>query len=295
MDSRHQQMEEATAATQPLVTQNDFSSIPIVISWLAAVVVVLCVAAKLAMKLNMVRKLALDDSCILLSLAFSIGMTAGVITACHNGLGKRQSGLSDRELQIYQKAVYAARLMYILTLAFSKASVLVLLGTISSNATHRVLVYATGIFLSLWALTSVLVSAFVCGLPRPWAVSSGCIQQCVSIVFACVPYLKQFFLSLESGMIRVDDARRRERTSSTWRRGARSRTPDRSKGSTLESRELAELQPAAGSWAGVNVSSARGGLEDGDADSIRSTARIIRATRTFEVHRENVKDGDSGA
>lgn len=68
MDSRHQQMEEATAATQPLVTQNDFSSIPIVISWLAAVVVVLCVAAKLAMKLNMVRKLALDDSCILLSL-----------------------------------------------------------------------------------------------------------------------------------------------------------------------------------------------------------------------------------
>ena len=113
------------------------------------------------------------------------------------------------------------------------------------------------------------------------AVAAECVQ-CVSIVFACVPYLKQFFLSLESGMIRVDDARRRERT-------------DRSKSTTMESRDLAELQPAAGAWGGVNVSSARGGLEDGDADSIRSTARIIRATRTFEVHRENVKDGDSGA
>ncbi|GAO17458.1 hypothetical protein UVI_02052030 [Ustilaginoidea virens] len=228
-------MEEATAATQPLVTQNDFSSIPIVISWLAAVVVVLCVAAKLAMKLNMVRKLALDDSCILLSLV-----------------------TWWQELEIAKDEVIGH---IVAELYFRRAS---------SRAADRTL--------AAWRV----------------AVAAECVQ-CVSIVFACVPYLKQFFLSLESGMIRVDDARRRERTSSTWRRGARSRTPDRSKGSTLESRELAELQPAAGSWAGVNVSSARGGLEDGDADSIRSTARIIRATRTFEVHRENVKDGDSGA
>lgn len=34
--------------------------------------------------------------------------------------------------------------------------------------------------------------------------------QGMSLIFSCVPYMKQFFVSLESGMIRVDDQRRLE-------------------------------------------------------------------------------------
>ena len=39
-----------------------------------------------------------------------------------------------------------------------------------------------------------------------------CLQlvQSLSIIFGCIPYLKPFFASLESGLIRVDDTRRRE-------------------------------------------------------------------------------------
>lgn len=42
--------------------------------------------------------------------------------------------------------------------------------------------------------------------------------QVLSIVTACIPYLKPFFASLESGMIRTDDSRRLD-SKSTWSYG----------------------------------------------------------------------------
>jgi hypothetical protein len=43
-----------------------------------------------------------------------------------------------------------------------------------------------------------------------WSVATAMVlTQCLSIVTACIPYLKPFYQSLESGMIRSDDMRRR--------------------------------------------------------------------------------------
>ena len=53
--------------------------------------------------------------------------------------------------------------------------------------------------------------------------------QALSIITACIPYLKPFFVSLESGMIRADDSRRLG-AHSIWTYGYR-RTKDPNEGS----------------------------------------------------------------
>ena len=54
--------------------------------------------------------------------------------------------------------------------------------------------------------------------------------QALSIITACIPYLKPFFVSLESGMIRTDDSRRLG-ARSIWTYGYR-RTKDPHEGSS---------------------------------------------------------------
>ena len=54
--------------------------------------------------------------------------------------------------------------------------------------------------------------------------------QALSIITACIPYLKPFFVSLESGMIRTDDSRRLG-ARSIWTYGYR-RTKDPNEAST---------------------------------------------------------------
>lgn len=56
--------------------------------------------------------------------------------------------------------------------------------------------------------------------------------QALSIITACVPYLKPFFSSLETGMIRADDSRRLE-SRSIWSSHSKQRSTTRTKKSVL--------------------------------------------------------------
>lgn len=123
--------------------------------------------------------------------------------------------------------------------------------------------------------------------------------QCLSIVTACQPYLKPFFISLESGMIRVDDTRRRggttrpgyyyqENKPNSNGSSKRSKTrPD------LEQNELDTMKPQASEpderWGGYSQTSVERGSHEEEQGSIHSTSRIIRATTTYEV---STKDRD---
>ncbi|KAI0388311.1 hypothetical protein F5Y17DRAFT_475261, partial [Xylariaceae sp. FL0594] len=52
------------------------------------------------------------------------------------------------------------------------------LHTLSPSQRHRLHTYLLGLVIVLWAFTSILVTAFQCALPQPWAHRpSGCIDQ----------------------------------------------------------------------------------------------------------------------
>ncbi|KAL2273679.1 hypothetical protein FJTKL_04137 [Diaporthe vaccinii] len=365
-----------SASSQPVVTPDDYSSIPSIISWFLGVTSVLFVATKIVTKLSMTRSFALDDAAIITALAFSIGMVIAVSIQAQNGLGKRESSLSESDLIAFEKGVYATGFLYITTLFFSKSSVLVLLRALTPVRNHQLLTYAVAGVLGLWAISGLFTVGFQCSTPQKWAVVTGhCINrasfwivfgilniitevflvvipavimrsvqipqkkktviiivfslrvfvaaaiipelifvhragqsadrtfaawpavvcalfvQCLSIVFACVPYLKPFFGALESGMIRMDDTRRREGRSTGgggyYFKKAKVSSHGSSSGKQSIGSRLYPLRNFAHGGGGTHSASAERGPEDMDRHSQRSDSRIIRATTTFEVRSED--------
>ncbi len=71
------------------------------------------------------------------------------------------------------------------------------------------------------------------------------VVQNLSVITACVPYIKNFFLGLESGMIRIDDEERRRKMSTNSIGGSNSRTfNSRHKPSTGSARQAQNMSHA---------------------------------------------------
>jgi hypothetical protein len=72
--------------------------------------------------------------------------------------------------------------MFILTLFFSKGSVLFLLKALALAKGDRLMVYILAGMMALWVFTSLFVSAFQCPLPQAWEILNGkCLNQ------VCIP------------------------------------------------------------------------------------------------------------
>lgn len=107
--------------------------------------------------------------------------------------------------------------------------------------------------------------------------------QALSIITACIPYLKPFFVSLETGMIRTDDARRMESKSTRTYWYSRSTGPKKNIASTLlrpmrskKSEEWTELSTQRVTAAGPNSSTANSqNTGTWDTESLTSQSRII--------------------
>lgn len=110
-----------STAPQRIVSPDDFSSIPSILSWFVAVAGVLSVVAKIATKLARTQVVVIDDILIIVSLVsnklhistgnsyiiicqvFSIGLTVSVAVESSNGLGKHETSLSNDQLLGFQK------------------------------------------------------------------------------------------------------------------------------------------------------------------------------------------------
>ncbi|KAF7920718.1 hypothetical protein EAE99_008012 [Botrytis elliptica] len=135
----------------------------------------------------------------------------------------------------------------------------------------------------------------------PWRTTiCNQIVQCLSIITACVPYLKIFLNSLESGLLRLDDLRRRggrateddrdfNRNTSDSRGIKKSKTAKKisqilgftSRGN-LESQKLSEFAPArSAAQSNAVLVVDEGNLWDGQSES--SQSRIITEPRTWKL------------
>ena len=133
-------MDSMSAATpsQPIVTSDDYSSIPSVISWFFGITTILCVVAKIATNLSLKRSLAFGDTSILVTLVsclertddtetqvrnqvFSVAMIATVSLEAVDGLGKHQLSLTPIQLERYQKALRPLRHQKGLSANFARA------------------------------------------------------------------------------------------------------------------------------------------------------------------------------
>ncbi|KAA6413953.1 MAG: hypothetical protein FRX48_02315 [Lasallia pustulata] len=122
------------------------------------------------------------------------------------------------------------------------------------------------------------------------------VVQCLAIVTSCIPYLKPFMKSLESGLMRADDLHRRDHTGAYSRdvnKNSNSSSGSRSAGLSNKSNAFREHQSSheldtvlSGHNSGIShttLATAEGEAFEGDAHSDTSQSRIIRHTRTWTV------------
>lgn len=142
----------------------------------------------------------------------------------------------------------------------------------------------------------------------PIVICSLCVVS-FSIVTACVPYLKPFFASLESGMLRTDDLRRRDGTATFSNNsrintsqiiGGRSRRAQHDGGFSVNTLRFSPWTQAQNETVGQKALTVveTGGEEgrqviEADAESQTSLAHIIRQTRSWEVSRTRGAFGHS--
>lgn len=121
--------------------------------------------------------------------------------------------------------------------------------------------------------------------------------QNLSIITACVPYLKPFFESLESGMIRSDDLRRRGmkfpyafgsgKSAGSTTQG-QSLTPSRLAKPPETAHELRDIPSTGNLGFGnhANATTITATRDDWDDGSETSQSKIIRQTTTWTVNAE---------
>ncbi|CAD6581439.1 MAG: hypothetical protein ASARMPREDX12_000463 [Alectoria sarmentosa] len=245
--------------THPIVTANNFGPAVNVTTWFLGSTAVLFVIARLTTKVALAQRIRIDDGLLITALLFSSALVVAVsLETTSGGLGRHKSSLSQTKLAVFQKiwAAYAGDLLYILSLTFSKISLLALLKLLTPIAfwnyfgVFNIVTEGTLVMLPIviiwnvqmplgrkliivwcFAVRMFVVGAIVCELvfrnrnarsedqtfaAWPVVICSQFVHT-LSIITACIPYLKPFFSSLETGMIRTDDLRRlRSRSIGTY-------------------------------------------------------------------------------
>ncbi|KAK6602664.1 hypothetical protein H4I95_06601 [Botrytis cinerea] len=259
--------------TQVFITDTNKTPLIELFVWVPLSISCLGVAARLATKIAIFKKLHLQDHLVSISLQL---------------VNQLQSPYSVRTVT----AGYAANLLFIASLCFVKLSIASFIDDLTPITRERQAARAIGLIILLWTISSIFSSAFQCSVSRPWdRINGSCINQkefgnyyaavniitdfslilmvvaiathiqtsrlrrlaimvifgiricviaatglqiyylnkpskdlafdpwpeaiitqivlCLSILTACLPYMKLFLNSLESGMIRVNDLQHR--------------------------------------------------------------------------------------
>jgi hypothetical protein len=113
-----------------------------------------------------------------LAMFFSIGQTTATSEQVAAGLGKHLAALSAADYVKFQKAGYAASLLYIAALACAKLSALALLLALSPLASHRKPIIVVAGAVLIWGFCALIATTFQCNVPRAWAYETGkCFNQ----------------------------------------------------------------------------------------------------------------------
>ncbi|KAJ5177922.1 uncharacterized protein N7500_000621 [Penicillium coprophilum] len=139
-----------------------------VLTWFMLVTAILSVLTRLGTKYFIFRKWTFDDGLATVSLVFCIAQSIAVSVATANGLGQHRDMLSNRSLETMMKAEYAAIILFIISICFSKLSLLVFIRNLTPASLDRRFALVLGILIGLWSVVGVFTAAFQCSAPQTW-------------------------------------------------------------------------------------------------------------------------------
>ncbi|KAJ5895948.1 uncharacterized protein N7473_005347 [Penicillium subrubescens] len=150
------------------ITADDHGGYGAVAVYTLLALTVVIVSTRLSTRWFIGRVVHPDD--ILLGISLLLGIIQSVLAqlAISNGLGRRLLNIGDHQLEKYLKYEYAAQILLIATIAFSKLSLGLLFKNLMtsrrSSITNQTLM---GVIIA-WALASIIALALRCSMPTPW-------------------------------------------------------------------------------------------------------------------------------
>ncbi|CAG8385530.1 unnamed protein product [Penicillium salamii] len=176
-----------------------------VTAWCLLVVVILAVFARLGTKYHIFHRLTSDDFLVVLSSVFYIAQVVTLSLAVASGYGTHKQDVSDSDFEQVMKVrfsltdillhqaekclqnLWAASLLYIASLCFSKLSMVLFTLRLSPAAKDHRLGKIVASVVIIWTLVALLGTAFQCGVPRGWDFWDGkCINMEAWHYFVCL-------------------------------------------------------------------------------------------------------------
>ncbi|KAH8722928.1 hypothetical protein GQ44DRAFT_774455 [Phaeosphaeriaceae sp. PMI808] len=140
-------------------------------SWILLAIVVCIFAARFAMKSSKNIRLAalgFDDLFIILAALSSCGQTIVVSIESMKVLGQQAHSLTASQRDLFQKAEYAACILYITNMGCTRISVWLVIRKILRGTVPKYITLSLASFTGIWAISGVFVAAFPCNLPNSW-------------------------------------------------------------------------------------------------------------------------------
>ncbi|PSN71748.1 hypothetical protein BS50DRAFT_672683 [Corynespora cassiicola Philippines] len=156
-----------------LAVMAERGSLLTVISWFLACTLLFCLVIRLVVRYTTQKAPGVDDMLLLLSAVLAIGSTVAISCAVQSGLGQRSRTLTVPNIRKVQKAMYAATIMYVLTVGLSKIAITIFLLRLACRSFHRIAVRALGLVIISWTIAITAGVVFQCKLPNPWALFTG--------------------------------------------------------------------------------------------------------------------------
>ncbi|KAK6811141.1 hypothetical protein RU639_012979 [Aspergillus parasiticus] len=159
-----------------------------VLTWLLMITAILVVFARLGTKYWIIRRWTADDYLCIVSMALCIAQSIAVSMAIATGYGNHYQSLSETSLQNIMKSQYAATMLFISSMCFSKLSVIYFIRDVTPSFNpDRLITAGLELLTILWAGIGILTAAFQCTLPRAWDYLHGqCIQHERWWTYMCV-------------------------------------------------------------------------------------------------------------
>ncbi|CAG8887251.1 unnamed protein product [Penicillium egyptiacum] len=144
-----------------------------VTNWVLLVTIIFSVSARLGTKIRLFKKLTADDLLIIASLAFGIGQSIVVSLAVGSGYGKHSTDVSSPDMDQVMKNLFAGSLLYLLSLTFSKLSLVVFIRSLTPSTKDKWLARGVEAIVYAWAVVTIFGTAFQCSLPHTWDFQNG--------------------------------------------------------------------------------------------------------------------------
>ncbi|GLA99198.1 hypothetical protein AtubIFM61612_010704 [Aspergillus tubingensis] len=148
-------------------------------TWFLLVTASLSVIFRLGTKYGSFRTLTNDDYLIVVSLIFCIGQSIAVSMAVANGYGYHYSTLTPERFDNMMKSQYAAALLYIPSLYFSKISLSCFIRNLTPTAKDHRVANLVQISVTLMAVICLLGTSFQCSVPQTWNYYTG---KCMNLI-----------------------------------------------------------------------------------------------------------------